>query len=165
MLTRSGIVVFVLLLLFSIEDYGQVVNNSSPTNQSMYNTDVFIVDLKMDSLFSEKRIRINFGKNNKCFTLHRITIEKVYYIADSSYLNRRDLLGAKYVLIPCRMDVPSGSHLFASIYATTKDGVFIWSRLLSKKDIDLKKIWYSSIVRNVEINSRKLEKCLLKDKH
>jgi len=157
--------VVLVLLFFSKESFGQITNNSSPTSQAMYNTDVFIVDLKMDSLYSEKRIRINFGKKNKCFKLHRITIEKVYYIADSSYLNRKDLLGSKYVLIPCIFDVQSGSQLFASIYATTKDDVFMWSRLLSKKNINLKKIWYSSVVRNVEINSRKLEKCLYRDKH
>jgi hypothetical protein len=164
MLTRLGMVVLVLLS-FSRESFGQIANNSSQSSQAMYNTDVFIVDLKMDSLYSEKRIRINFGKNNKCFTLHRITIEKVYYIADSSYLNRKDLVGSKYVLIPCKIDVQNNSQLLASIYATTTDGVFMWSRLLSKKNINFKEIWYSSVVKNVEINSRKLEKYLSRDKH
>jgi hypothetical protein len=164
MITRFGILILVFLY-YSTESFGQVAGNSTQASQAMYNTDVFIVDLKMDSLYPGKRIRINFGKNNKCFKLHRITIEKVYYIADSSYLNRKDLLGSKYVLIPCKIDVQSGSQLFVSIYATTKDDVFMWSRLLSKKNINLNKIWYSSVVRNVEINSRKLEKCLSRDKH
>jgi hypothetical protein len=164
MLTCYRILILVILL-FSREAFGQEAINSSQTSQAMYNTDVFIVDLKLDTLFPGKRIRINLGKNNKCFTLHRITIEKVYYIADSSYLNRKDLLGSKYVLIPCKIDVQSGAQIFSSIYATTTDGVFMWSRILSKKNINLKKIWYSSVVKNVEINSRKLEKCLSKVKH
>jgi hypothetical protein len=164
MITRFGILILVFLY-YSTESFGQVAGNSTQASQAMYNTDVFIVDLKMDSLYPGKRIRINFGKNNKCFKLHRITIEKVYYIADSSYLNRKDLPGSKYVLIPCKIDVTNDSQLFASLYATTTNGVFILSRLLSRENINLKKIRYSSIVRNVEINSRKLEKCLSGDKH
>jgi hypothetical protein len=151
---------YIMITRSSIGIFAQTVNSSSQTSQAMYNTDVFIVEIKLDSLYSEKRIRLNFGKGNKCFALHRVNINKVYYIADSSYLNREDLLGSKYVLVPCKIDVHGFSQFFASIYATTTSGVFMWSRLLSKKDIDFNKIWYSSVVRNVEISSRKLGKYL-----
>jgi hypothetical protein len=130
----------------------------------MLNTDVFIIDLKTDSVNSGIKIKINFGNGNKYYKLYSIKIDTVYFNADSLHVNKKDLIGSKLLLVPSDIILPKETKLFASIFATSKTGIFIWSRFLYKKDINFKDLHYSSIVRSVDFNSRKLNK-YIKNKH
>jgi hypothetical protein len=110
-----------------------------------------------------KKFKFGSTLSHPYYRLCRITINEIYYLADSTYISRHSLLNAQFMLIPEGEIVAQHLPIKVSLFATLMENVFFMGRLLADDEIGLNNYSYPVIITYVNFENRKLRKFISKN--
>lgn len=117
-----------VFILFTFNCYSQ--SNAIKLEAS----DVFLVNITVDSIIPKWKFNALNQKNKIC----RITVNKVYYMADTVYMTYTQLERAKYMLFRDE-SITQGKSYNVSLAASHVIGVFIMGKFLKDDEINADK--------------------------
>jgi hypothetical protein len=154
--------IFSLIFISSFNGFGQTVLDKKSEKHYMQSTDVYLVQLNIDSVYVDKIFRFGSTFSHKSYRLCKITINQIYYLADSSFITRYNLWNAQFMLIPKGENLVQNTLIDVSLFASLMENVFFMGRLLSEKEVGLNNYSYPAIITFVNFDNRKLRKFISK---
>lgn len=147
-------------ILFVIDGAAQENATVIQNKIILESTDVFLVSLQIDSVYSDFRFKYRSNSGKKTYEICKIKILDIYYIGDSSYVNRERLKKADFMLYKGEHEVLQDSVYNLSLCATSVNDVYFMSRLLSEDDLSALEYYYHAIVTKTSIKRKKICKFL-----
>lgn len=138
------------LFFVCIYSFSQGLNQKQIKLES---TDVFLVNVEVDTIFHNWHFK-ELGHNHK---ICKISVNKIYYMADTVYMTVTQLLRAKYMLYDDTIIIQN--HSFdVSLVASDKPDIFIMSKTLNNEEISAKKFFHPAVITSIGIKCRKINK-------
>ncbi len=140
------------IFLACISGFSQSLNQKQIRLES---TDVFLVNVNVDTIFHNWHFK-ELGRNHK---ICKISVNKIYYMADTVYMTVTQLLRAKYMLYDDTKIIQNQSF-DVSLVASDKPDIFIMSKTLKNEEISAKKFFHPAVITSIGIKCRKINKFL-----
>lgn len=146
---------YVLTIFFCTFNFHGYSQNNNPKQVKLESTDVFLVNLTVDTIFQNWHFKVIGKKYHIC----KITINKIYHMSDTVYMTYSLLSQAKFMLYN-DTSIKANQSFNVSMAALDKDLVFIMGKFLNDEDILANNYYQTAVILSLGIKCRKINKFL-----
>ncbi len=153
------IVSIVFILLYSGNCFSQQNTEQKKINKIKLGLfDAFLIELSIDTVYENNLF--DFKETN--YKVCKVTVNKIYFMFDTSYVTREELMKARFLLLPDSIKTEVGDIHRVSVYASNGKKFFIFGRFLNENDINADQYYYHAIIMRYELRDKKLNKFIRK---
>jgi hypothetical protein len=164
MIKQQCVLIILITLSLFLPFEGLTQEKTFEKGEKVYleSTDVYLVNLQIDTIFLNKTFNIRSTFGNQLYRICQIRINDVIYMGDTIYVKSKDLRSAQFMLFKDKTILTQDTSFNASLFASSIHGVHFLSRFLSDEELKAEKYSYHAIITHLDINNKKLYKFLSK---
>jgi len=147
---------FCIIIFLPFKGITQEIEAGKHDVISLQSTDLYLVNLHVDSVYLEQKFKLRSVFGNQTYKICKVTIENVYYMGDSSYVNFKEIWTADFILYNNDVAVSKGTTINVSLFASSMKDVYFMGRYLSEYELSATEFTYHALITNVHIKSKKL---------
>lgn len=145
-----------VIVLFPFKGLTQDIHIGKKNEINLQSTDVYLVELHVDSVYLEQKFKLRSIFGNQSFKICKVKIEDIYFMGDSSYVNNEELRAADFMLYKDDIIVSQDTTINVSLFASSMKNLYFMGRYLPEDELSASEYNYHALITNVDVKKKKL---------